>query len=193
MKLKNKYFLLRHGQNIYQTKKKSSIYPWPEPKNSPVRLNKKGERQIKNAAKKLKDQKIDLIYSSDVFRARQSAEIVAKELGIKKINFDKELRDINLGIYHGGSKKRFYQDFPRSAERFSKRPKKGENWSDCQKRILGFLKKIDKKHQNKNILIVSHGDPLWLLEGAINGLNNKKLLDMVLNNYIKTGELRRLN
>ena len=125
-KLNNSYFILRHGQTIHQTKKKPQIYKWPD--KPPVKLTEKGVKQIKKVAKKLKKEKIDLIYSSDIYRTRQSAGIVAKELGLK-VKFDKRLRDINLGIYRGGFKKDFYQDFPDPEERFSKKPPRGESWT----------------------------------------------------------------
>ena len=192
MKLKNKYFILRHGQTIYQTKKKEFVYP-PFPEKPGIKLTKKGEKQVKTAAEKLKKEKIDLIFASDFFRTKQTAKIVARILGISKIFFDKRLRDINVGIYHGKTKKELYQAFPRDARiRFSKRPEKGESWLDAQKRILNFLKDIDKKYKKKTILIVSHGDPLWLLEGAVKKWTINKLSKTSGANYIKTGELRKL-
>lgn len=189
--MNNQYFILRHGETIHQTKKKNMTYPWPE--KSPIKLTKRGQKQIREKAKRLKKRKIDLIYSSDVFRTRQAAEIVAKELGLKVI-FDKRLWDINLGIYQDRPKKEFYQDFPNPKERFYKKPEKGESWSDVKKRIISFIKEIEKKHRDKTILIVSHGDPLWLLEGAVKGMTNQELLDeiFVKKNYINTAELRKL-
>lgn len=188
MKLNNQYFLLRHGQTIYQKKRKKFTYPWPD--NPPVKLTKDGEKQIKDVVKKLKTRKIDLIYSSDIYRCRQTAEIVAKKLDLKT-DFDKRLRDINLGIYHGRPKKDFYRDFPNLQERFSKRPKKAESWNDVKKRLLNFLKEIEKKYKKKKILIVSHGDPLWLFEGIVKGWSNKEQLENK-DTYIKVGELRKI-
>ncbi len=193
MKLKNRYFILRHGQTIYQTKRKEFIYP-PFPEKPAIRLTEKGEKQIKTAAKSLKKIGVDFIFSSDFFRTRQTAKIVAKELGVGKINLDKRLRDLNLGVYRGGKKEKFYrasQDY--SKKFFYQRPSQGENWRDCQKRMLNFLREIDKKYNGKTILIISHGDPLWLLEGAVKNWSAEKLLKIKRNkNYIKTGELRRL-
>ncbi len=186
----NQYYILRHGQTIYQKEKKEIIYPPLE--NDKVCLTEKGKREIEKAAQKLKKEKIDLIFSSDFFRTRQTAEIVAKELKIG-VKFDKRLRDVNLGIYHGRQKKEFYQDFPRASERFYKRPQKGETWSDCKKRMLDFIKEIDKKYQGKRILIVSHGDPLWLLEGAMKGLKNEEYFENNEKIIIKTGELRKID
>lgn len=187
MKLNNQYFILRHGQTIYQKKKRKMTYPWPD--NPPVKLTREGKKQIKEVAKKLKNFGIDLIFSSDIFRTRKSAEIVKKELGLK-VNFDKRLRDINLGIYHDRLKEEFYRDFPDLGKRFYQRPEKGESWNDVKKRLKNFLKDIEKKYKNKKILIVSHGDPLWLFEGIIKGWSNKGQLDHK-DTYIKVGELRK--
>lgn len=191
MKLRNRYFILRHGETIYQKENKELTYPWPE--NPPIKLTREGVKAIESIAKKVKKEHINFIYSSDIFRTRQTANIVAKELGLK-INLDKRLRDINLGTYHNGLKKDFYQAFPDSKKRFSKGPKNGESWNDVKKRIKSFLKDIEKRYRDKVILIISHGDPLWLLEGMIRGLNNQEFLDEILvkDNYIKTGELRTL-
>ena len=184
--MQNIYFILRHGQTPYQLKKEKICYPWPEP--LPILLTEKGKKQIKAAAKKLKKGKIDLIYSSDIPRARQTAEIVAKELGLKVI-FDKRLRDVNMGIFRGRSYKEFQKYFSRRKELFFKSVPQGESWDDVKERMMNFLKEIDKKYKNKKILIVSHGDPLWLLEGAVKGLDNEQLLEQ---KYIEVGELRKL-
>jgi isoleucyl-tRNA synthetase len=189
MKLRNEYYILRHGQTIYQTKKKEIIYP--SSLQNKIGLTKEGRRQIINSAKKLKKIGIDLIYSSDFYRARESAKIVAKELGIKKINFDKRLRDVNLGVYHGRKKEAFYRDFP-GVTHFRKRPLGGESWQDVLKRVIAFIKEIDRKYQGKKILIVSHGDPLWLLENWVKKLKFYDLDKSLKLNYIQTGELRKL-
>lgn len=185
--MRNKYFILRHGE---VQKVEEIIYDWPSLSSYP--MTEKGKKDIAQLAKKLKNKKIDLIYSSDSLRAHQTAEIVAKELGLK-VNFDSKLRDINLGIYQGREKEKFYRDFPVNLERFSKKIPKGESWSDVKKRILRAIKDIDKQHKGKTILIVSHGDPLWLLEGAMKGLTNQELLNQIFEKkFIKMGELREL-
>ena len=80
------------------------------------------------------------------------------------------------------------------------RPKKGENWIDVRKRLLNFLRDIEKKYKSKRILIISHGDPLWLFEGIIKRKTNQELLDQVFkyknfknNHYIEMGELRKIS
>lgn len=171
--MRNKYILLRHGETIYQVKKDDLLYPWPDFITS---LTKKGKNQAETAAKKLKSKKIDLIYSSDFLRARQTAGIVAKELGLR-VKVDKQLRDINWGIYKDGPSKKYRQFFSSKKQRFSKRPPKGENWRDVKKRMSDFIKDMEKRYKNKTILVVSHGDPLWLLNGALKGFNEEELLE----------------
>jgi broad specificity phosphatase PhoE len=190
IEFKNKYYILRHGQTFWQTINKDFAYPKKD--SYKVRLTPLGEKQIKEAAKKLKDKGIDLIYSSDFFRTRQTAKIVARELKVP-VFFDPSLRDVNLGIYMGRKKEEFYRDFPKnSTKAFYEAPPKGESWKDCQKRMLNFLKKIDKINNNKTILIISHGHPLWLLEGAVKNWSFEEMIKKRKSNYIQVGEFKKL-
>ena len=185
----NKYYILRHGYSLRNHQK--LVSSWPEVK--PLPLTEKGERQVKLAARKLKKEKIDLIFSSDILRTRQTAEIVAKELGAE-IEYDLRLRDINLGDFNGKPTAEFYKVF-NLRDLFWKRPSNGENWPDCKRRMFEFVKNLEKKYKNKRILIVSHGDPLWLLEGALCGWTNEQLWHSKEGhrNYIETGEFRKID
>ena len=187
---RNKYLILRHGKTIYQSRGSKMSYDWPSISSFP--LIEKGKKKIIKLLKDLVKEKIDIIYSSDALRTRQTAEIVAKKIGLD-INFDSRLRDTNLGLYRGKNRKDFFRDFPKNLERFNKIIPGGESWSDVKKRMIDFLKDIDRRHEGKKILIISHGDPLWLLEGATEGLSNKELLRENLDKKtIRTGELRKI-
>ena len=173
--MNNTYFILRHGQTIYQAEQRGIIYPWPEV--SPILLTKEGEKQAKEAAEELGKKNIDLIYSSDASRTRQTAGIVNKEIEVEII-LDPRLRDIDLGIHKGHPVEEYWQSFSNQEEKLFKRPPQGESWDDVRKRMVGFLEEIDKKHKDKRILIVSHKGPLWFLEVTIKGLDNEKLFEM---------------
>ncbi len=197
--MKNHYFLLRHGENSCQVERPGIVYFWPE-NNPPCILTKKGEEQIKEVTGKLREKNIDLIYSSDIVRTRQSAEIVAAEIG-REIISDQRLRDINWGKFGGGPKEKayvFFKEVSSPEEKFKRVPEGGESWLDCQKRILDFLNETEQKYQNKNILIVSHGDPLWLLEGAINKMSVGEIIEEITKptnakqKCMKVGEVREL-
>jgi len=194
MKLRNRYFLLRHGKTIYQTKKRTKIYPWPDV--PPIKITKQSEKEIRRVARSLKKEEIDYIYCSDIFRAKQTAEIVAQELGLK-IKLDKRLRDLNIGIYQGGNKKDFFRDFPVSdpKKRFDGRPQNGESWKDLKKRIKEFIADTEKRHHKKNILLVSHGDPLEILMGIVRNMRDKEISREIVTRklHISPGELQQLN
>lgn len=172
--MRNKYILLRHGETIYQAKKLSILYSKKE--QFTLSITENGKKRIKEVTKELKDKKIDLIYSSDYLRTKQTAEIIAKGLGLK-IKLDKRLRDKDFGIFSGRRNSEHRKIYSSMKQRFRKRPKKGENWRDVRKRMADFIKQIDKKHKNKTILIVSHQDPIGLLAGFLKGLNEKELLE----------------
>ncbi len=188
--MNNRYYILRHGQTTHQVEKKGIVYFWPEDK-PPAKLTKTGKEQVKSVAEKLKNEKIDLIFSSDTLRTRQTSEIVAKKLGLKVL-LDKRLRDINWGIYQGKSAVEPYKLFY-NITGFSRTPLKGENWLDCQRRMLNVLQDLEKQYKGKTILIVSHSDPLWLLLGAVQGLTKEEMMKQKLERKtMKVGELQKL-
>jgi broad specificity phosphatase PhoE len=57
-----------------------------------------GLKEVTLAGLKLQECNIDLIYSSDILRTKQTSEIVASILGISEIKFNQKLRDLNWGI-----------------------------------------------------------------------------------------------
>ncbi|MEK7202774.1 MAG: class I tRNA ligase family protein, partial [Patescibacteria group bacterium] len=95
VKSNNKYFVMRHGEaehnvlNITNNILETSIK---------YNLTEKGKQQTKQTSQKLKDKKIDLIFSSDFHRAKQTAIIVAEEIGLnkEKIIYDSRIRECNI-------------------------------------------------------------------------------------------------
>jgi len=184
----NKYILLRHGHSLID-KREILISTLPEKIKSP--LTTKGEKQIKNIIRKLKKLKIDYVFSSDLLRARQTAEIIAEALKIKPI-FDKRLRDVKAGIFEGESVKKYEKFWDSYQERFFKRPKMGENYNEVKIRVYKFLKEIDKKYHKKTILIISHQIPLDMLRGAVKGFEVEEFLKNIKPNAIKPGEVKEI-
>jgi len=105
--LKNRYFLLRHGKTIHQAEKKDIIYDYPDDNPACVLLEE-GVKQAQIAGEALKGKNINLIFSSDILRAKQTVKIVAGLINynLEKIVYDKRLRDINWGIFGGQNKEK---------------------------------------------------------------------------------------
>jgi len=194
--LKNRYFLLRHGKTIHQAEKKDIIYNYPDDNPACVLLEQ-GIKEVQLAGEILKGKNIDLIFSSNILRTRQTVKIVAELINydIEKIVYDKRLRDINWGIFGGESKEKAWAYYDNDMmEKFEQGVPQGESWNQCKERMVEVLEEIEDNFENKNVLIVSHGDPLWLLEGYMRGKNNEELiLEENKKESIKTGEIREIN
>lgn len=197
MKLKNNHFyIMRHGQTVYQTVKNDFVYPWKESVSAPG-LTEVGKESIRKVLPEVRKLSIDMICASDFRRTRETAEIVAGEIGLRNedLTLTPKLRDINLGKYNGGPRKDFYKDLPDFLIDFKQRPDGGETLGEVRERVVSFLEELDATYKDRRILIVSHGEPLWLLEGAINGTRESDMVDKdkIKRNYIQPGELRKLN
>jgi len=192
--MNNRYFILRHGQAVSNVENVVSC--WPEKFYNP--LTKEGRKQveksIKNLLKNLKGEKMNLIFSSDILRAKETAEIVGKELGLKP-KYDKRLREYDVGTFNGRKIKDLKEFLPRGLVRLANKPPKGESYEEIRERVLNFLDEISRKYSGKNILIVSHQLPLIFLEGGKKGLSAKEIIKEYLSEgkkRIKNGEWREL-
>jgi isoleucyl-tRNA synthetase len=190
----NQYFLMRHGEALSNTKKINSATLKTAQKYP---LTMRGKTEVAETAKKLKGKKIELIFSSDFRRTKETANIVAAELKLssKNIIFDKRLREYNVGIFDGQNIEKYRQFAPTREERFWKKPKKGETVVELKNRLMDFLYEIDRKYKNKNILIVSHEYPIWLIVAGAIGADKKKTLVLKENkpDFLKTGEFLKLD
>ncbi|MBI2024835.1 MAG: class I tRNA ligase family protein [Candidatus Harrisonbacteria bacterium] len=172
---KNRFFIARHSEaehNISGTLANGS-----ESGNNASKLTEKGVKQAESMAKEFTKKKIDVIYHSPLARTKEVAQIIAKATGAETIA-DKRLTEVNGGSFNNRSVGEFGAFFKSKMERFSKTPPGGENYSDIKKRMLEAIRDINQKHNEKNILIVSHGDPLFVLEGAVQGLSNEKISEI---------------
>lgn len=99
-------------------------------------LTEKGKQQVLETAKKLKRQRIDLIIASPFIRTRETAAILQKELLLpdNAVMVDERLHE--------------YVD----------------DTDDVRTRVGSLLFEIERRYINKNIVIVSHGRPLWTLQ-----------------------------
>jgi broad specificity phosphatase PhoE len=185
--MKNKYFLLRHGETL--SIKKNLISCWPERFHNP--LTPKGLEEAQKAAGELKKKKIDLIFFSDLLRTKQTAEIVGKKLKIDPI-YEKRLREVNVGKLNGAPIAEFRKFFKGRMERFTKKLPGGENNNDIRERMYKFFQDLEKKYSGKRILLVSHQLPFVLLEAKIRGLDDKKTIDSYKEMSLELGKWKEL-
>jgi len=155
---KNIFLFSRHGEAEHNVKNIISCYPEKELYN----LTTKGVERAQGLAQLIKQQGgVDMIFSSDLIRTRQTAETVGKILNVP-VELDERLREYNVGIYNGKTKEEFDPVYPLE-KRWTEAPEGGESNGEVQNRMVSFVNEANKKYSGKKILVVSHGDPLYLL------------------------------
>jgi isoleucyl-tRNA synthetase len=138
-----------------------------------VHLTEKGKEMATATAKKLAKEKLAAVYSSPLTRTKETAEIIAAESGLKPV-FDERLREIEFGVMNGKTEAEFTAFFPYGVDRWTKKPEGGENFSDVRKRVLSALREISAKHPGEAVAVVTHGDPLFVVDCALNRVSAEK-------------------
>ena len=157
-----KLYAARHGETQWNVENRTcGVTDLP--------LTEKGFAQAQLLAENTKDLKIDLIISSTMLRARQTAEPVAKLHGVPVLT-DKRLVEQNYGIYEG--KSRFDEGFLENKRHFAWRYPEGESMMDVAHRIYGLLEEIKQKYPDKNVLLVCHGGVMRLIRSYFENMTN---------------------
>ena len=144
-------YLIRHGQTDWNVDRKLQG-------QTDIPLNQNGRKQAEDAAKEISKLKIDRIISSDLLRAKETAEIINKKIGVM-VSFDKRLREINYGDYEGKLVETIKDE---DWNIFNNNPEKinCESNEQVYNRVKSFLKQIKK---DENVLVVTHGGPLRMM------------------------------
>ena len=116
-------------------------------------LTAEGRRQAQVAARKLG--MFDIIVSSDLKRASDTASIIADELGIGMLPFHPGLREINVGPWEGLTRKEIDKRFPRFLDN-DMRPPGYEADEDVFARVRASLVEISESHPGALGLVITH-------------------------------------
>jgi probable phosphoglycerate mutase len=191
-KLNNRYLIIRHGES----KANVADILLSHPKEGVVGfgLSKKGKRQVKNSILKSKKSKLldsnVIIYSSDFLRAKETAEIAKKMLGIKKINLHKNLRERYFGKFDKTALTNIKEAWEHDEKNPNHKHRGIESPNKVLKRTLSLINKLEKKHKDKKILFVSHGDVLQIL---YTHFLKKPASHHRQTPHLETAEIRELN
>ncbi len=169
-KPKNTYYVIRHGQADNNVLGVLSGL-----KDTPHHLTAKGREQVAASAKELKGIKFDLIISSPFVRTQETLAILKQELGWKEsqIKLDEQIGELRSGSWNGMKFSDYVAHFTHK-DRFASHPDGVENYAEIKKRMGDFLYDLEKKHEGKTILIVTHETPAFLLIAAAAGLDRKQ-------------------
>lgn len=147
---------VQHTQSLHHTN--GMVGSWTDQE-----LSELGKEEATNIGIRLREElngEKYTVYSSDLKRARQTAEIICSYLGFKLI-YDERLREKNLGIACGKTAK-WYKENKRLEENCDIKPfDSAESRREAYDRIKSFYDMI-VNNDEKNIIVVSHGGILSL-------------------------------
>ena len=151
-----------------------------------VPLNAIGLAQASAAAKVLARESFDVIYSSDLQRARQTAEPAAGALG-RKVLLERDLRERHYGIFERMTYAEVKVAHAAEYARFAARDPEfdfvsGESLNAFSRRSLAVLTKIAQAHAGQQVLVFTHGGVLDELYRHINGLPQRAARDFGIPN-----------
>ncbi len=131
-------------------------------------LNQRGIAQAQELAEKLVGKGIDLLYSSPLKRAFQTAQILAHRLAIP-LYTEPRLMEINLGEWQTCLRSEIEQRYPTLFHLWQTQPWSvslpgGERLLQVQRRVYAAIDEILKQHPRQTIGVVTHRIPIVLLK-----------------------------
>ena len=168
----NHFFLMRHGVTDRGTVESSMVINSYTGEYDVYELTGEGRTQVQKAAKELKSKNIGLILASPFKRTQQTAQIVSDALGVP-FKTDDRLGEIKHGLECEGKTHAVCIPEGTVITMDTKRDD-GDTWRGAKARMMELVTELDQQHDGKNILIISHGDPIWLLTSAIVNLNDQE-------------------
>jgi probable phosphoglycerate mutase len=151
-----------------------------------VTLTENGIKQANYIGKFLKSFDISHIYTSPIERAQKTAEIVGRHVSLPT-TVDERLFELEMGRFsgmeydelfarHGNVFLKFYQGDPTIAENGV------ETFAQVKKRVLDLVDFACKKHENENVLFVTHMDPIKAMISNILNLSPNSLFELIIAN-----------
>jgi len=156
--------LARHGESEWNREGR-----WQGHADPP--LSDAGRRQARRLAEKLAYTRLDAVYSSDLERARATAEAVAELHGLPVI-VDGALREIDVGEWSGLTTEEIERRFP---DGFRRHVDGGDGWEDgepheaMRERIVAAVCGIAAAHPGGSVLCVLHGGVIRALLAHADG------------------------
>ena len=158
--------LSRHGESDWNHTKR-----WQGFADRP--LTERGRQQAEDLADRLDDTELDAIYSSDLQRARDTAEAVARRKGLE-VRTTRDLREVDVGSWSGLTRAEAEARFP---EAYARWLQGGEGWEDGETyeqlatRVVRAMNRIATEHEGGRVLVVAHGGTIRAIHAAALGVD----------------------
>jgi 2,3-bisphosphoglycerate-dependent phosphoglycerate mutase len=159
--------LARHGETDWNRELR-----WQGHADPP--LNALGRQQARALAESLAGTRISAVYSSDLRRASETAEIVAGKLEVP-LRLDAALRELDVGSWQGQTLAELEARHAGAVARWEESGEHGweggESHTEMAARVLEAIGSIAAEHAGEEVLVVSHGGPMRALKAFAAGLD----------------------
>lgn len=183
-----KLLLLRHLQS--QWNKENKFTGWTD-----VPLSEEGLESAKEVAEKLKEEKIDAVYTSPLKRNRETVSLVLENLNKSDLPviIDKALNERNYGSLQGMNKDEAAAKYGKNRVHLWRRswdeaPFKGESLKDVYERTTPFYRKYIEQDlkEGKNVLVVASHNSLRAVIKYVEEISDEDIINIEM----AYGELR---
>jgi broad specificity phosphatase PhoE len=157
--------LARHGETDWNAERR-----WQGHSDPP--LNERGREQARDLAATLDG--VDVIYTSDLARARETAEILGAQLGLEA-HVDPRLRERSFGAWEGRTWDELEEDSADALESWrageTHGPEDAEPYDAFSRRVESFLADVVGRHPGERVLVVGHGGSIRAIQAVAEGLD----------------------
>jgi broad specificity phosphatase PhoE len=157
--------LVRHGETDWNRDAR-----WQG--HSDTHLNDVGREQAVRVAGELDG--VDVVYASDLARARETADIVAARLGLP-VRLDERLRERSFGAWEGKTGPEIEAEFRDAHARWLAGEGPGaddaEPFGEFAARVQAFLAEVLAAHPDETVLVVAHGGSIRVIHAFASGLD----------------------
>ncbi len=169
-----KLYIVRHGETDWNKERKIQG-------QVDIPLNEFGRGLARKTAAGLADVRFDVCYSSPLFRARETAELILAGRDVPVVE-DERIIEMAFGEYEGRCCSKDGWNLPEDFRRFFDGPERyrtpagGEGFADVKKRTGEFLRELygREEYRDSNILITTHGAAL---AGLLNNIKEKPIAE----------------
>ena len=183
----SEFWFIRHGETDWNLARR--LQGWQD-----IPLNDTGLAQAARLAQRLRDDVVDTpfaaLYSSDLRRARATAQAVAAAVGLP-VHIEHGIRERNFGVLEGLQYDTLDETAPEAAAAWRSRDparplQDGETLGEFNTRVLGTIEELARRHAGQRVLVVTHGGALDLIWRRASGIalsepRHTKMLNAAIN------------
>ncbi|GAX90895.1 histidine phosphatase family protein [Effusibacillus lacus] len=160
--------LVRHGETLWNREARLQG-------SKDIPLSEVGIAQARIVADQLSKENWDLIYSSDLLRAKRTAEYIGEKINVPHL-LDSGLRERNYGLLEGMTRAEIEEQYPGVLTHPHQHQIPGlETFEALSQRVKETMESIANRHFGKKILVVTHGGTINAFLHSVTGQRSDRI------------------